>query len=261
MPSPFPGMNPYLEDPELWPDVHGGLISGIQGALNQQLPVKYVARKEARIYVSASDEPGSDVRIPDIRIERSAKRGTPRPNGSAVLVPTAPILVADLGGMEIEERYLAIKDRRGGLVAVIEVVSPTNKVAGSAGRKSFLEKRLEVKASAAHWAEIDLLRTGERVPPALTTVEGEYRVVLSPADDRKHYRAWPIRLKDSLPVISIPLTRPDPDVLLGLGAVFADAYKLGAYERSVDYRRPPVPPLPRALAGWANKLLKEKGLR
>jgi hypothetical protein len=27
MPSPFPGMDPYLEAPELWPDVHHRLIS------------------------------------------------------------------------------------------------------------------------------------------------------------------------------------------------------------------------------------------
>ncbi|MEH2128789.1 DUF4058 family protein [Nostoc sp.] len=26
MPYPFPGMNPYLEEPELWPGVHGRLI-------------------------------------------------------------------------------------------------------------------------------------------------------------------------------------------------------------------------------------------
>ncbi|MEQ8961940.1 MAG: DUF4058 family protein, partial [Coleofasciculus sp. C2-GNP5-27] len=34
MPSPFPGMNPYLENPELWPEVHHWLITAIAESLN-----------------------------------------------------------------------------------------------------------------------------------------------------------------------------------------------------------------------------------
>jgi hypothetical protein len=29
MPSPFPGMDPYLENPEFWPGVHNRLIVAI----------------------------------------------------------------------------------------------------------------------------------------------------------------------------------------------------------------------------------------
>ena len=262
MPSPFPGMDPYLEDPELWPDVHGGLIAHLQDVLNDRLPVKYVARKEARVYVAGRDDPGSDVRIPDVRIERSTlPEKAPSSGGVAVLVPTEPVVFTTLAGEEIEERYLTIKDRRGNLIAVIEVLSPTNKIAGSAGRTSFLNKRQEVLRSAAHWVEVDFLRTGERVPPTFPSLDYEYRIVLSRADDRKHDRCWPIRVKGTLPVVSIPLASPDPDVVVDLGAVFTAAYKSGAYDRSIDYRKPPVPPLPRPLAGWANRLLRAKGLR
>ncbi len=38
MPPPFPGMDPYLEHPDLWPDFHNNLASEIQFALNRLLP-------------------------------------------------------------------------------------------------------------------------------------------------------------------------------------------------------------------------------
>ncbi|MGL6094387.1 MAG: DUF4058 family protein, partial [Fimbriiglobus sp.] len=38
MPSPFPGMDPYLEDPTYWGGFHTNLYTGIQRALNQTLP-------------------------------------------------------------------------------------------------------------------------------------------------------------------------------------------------------------------------------
>jgi hypothetical protein len=56
MPSPFPGMDPYLETPELWPDVHHELISQIRSALNPTLRPHYVARVELRVYISDDDQ-------------------------------------------------------------------------------------------------------------------------------------------------------------------------------------------------------------
>ena len=42
MPSPFPGMDPYLEAPDLWPDFQNNLAPEIQGHLNPQVTPKYV---------------------------------------------------------------------------------------------------------------------------------------------------------------------------------------------------------------------------
>ncbi len=50
MPSPFPGMNPYFEDPEFWPGVHHWLIIEIANSLNRQLSDKYVVTVEVRMY-------------------------------------------------------------------------------------------------------------------------------------------------------------------------------------------------------------------
>jgi Protein of unknown function (DUF4058) len=35
--NPFPGMNPYLEHPELWHQVHNRLIVGIADAIANQV--------------------------------------------------------------------------------------------------------------------------------------------------------------------------------------------------------------------------------
>ena len=74
MPSPFPGMNPYLENPELWPDVHHELIGQIRTALSSALRPHYMARVELRVYIADEDETNRSFRIPDVRIERTAKR-------------------------------------------------------------------------------------------------------------------------------------------------------------------------------------------
>ncbi len=80
MPSPFPGMDPYLETPDLWPDVHHELISQIRQVLNPALRPRYVARVELRLYVSDDDDPGRDVLILDVRIEKArGKKATKGP--------------------------------------------------------------------------------------------------------------------------------------------------------------------------------------
>lgn len=68
MPSPFPGMDPYMEDPAGWPNLHVNLITEIQAALNRQLRPKYYARAEDRVYVSDQDDPGRRVIAPDVRV-------------------------------------------------------------------------------------------------------------------------------------------------------------------------------------------------
>jgi hypothetical protein len=264
MPSPFPGMDPYLEDPELWPDVHHELISRIRERLHDGLGPKYVVRVETRVYITDFDEPVPPFYVPDLRIEkksRGAKGGGTAVSAIAVRSITEPILYPSAFGQEIEETFLTVRDDKKSVVAVIEVLSPTNKVPGSSGRRAFLKKRGEILASSAHWLEIDLLREGERTPVEVPSDRVEYRALLFRGDDRARVYCWPIRLQDPLPVLGVPLSPPDGDVPLDLGEVIAAVYQAGAYNRSVNYRKPPIPPLPRNLAGWANKLLKDKGLR
>ncbi len=48
--NPFPGMNPYLEHPELWHQVHNRLIVGIADTIAEQVAPKYFVSIEQRIY-------------------------------------------------------------------------------------------------------------------------------------------------------------------------------------------------------------------
>jgi hypothetical protein len=262
MPSPFPGMDPYLETPDLWPDVHHGLIGQIQAELNPLIKPHYVARVELRVYISDEDDPGRKALIPDLRVEtspvpRSGKRAV---NGGLAIAE--PLIIPMLIDDEIEEAYLSIKDRRSGaLVAIVEIMSPTNKIRGSEGRTSFMRKKKEVIASKVHWVEIDLLRSGDPSilnPPLRPS---DYRVLVSRGNDRYNGRYWPIGVRQQLPVIGVPLKDKDPDVPLDLSVVLANAYDNGAYDASIDYSKPPVPPLSPEDARWATKLLRAKGLR
>jgi hypothetical protein len=262
MPSPFPGMDPYLEDPELWGDVHHGLISQIRAALTPKLRPKYLARVELRVYVEDEDDPARRERVPDVRVEVGKKRSDGHGPAPRAFREVPEPIVAEMPLEEIEDAYLAIKHREtGALVTVIEVLSPSNKVENSAGRKSFLEKRSEVMSSDVHRVEIDLLRRGARIPSGRSFVGSDYRILVSRSDDRWRVKYWPISVRQRLPVIGIPLKGNDPDDPLDLGKILSTAYDVAAYGDSVDYTKPPEPPLSPADARWANQLLKTKGLR
>ncbi|HZV07182.1 MAG TPA: DUF4058 family protein [Gemmataceae bacterium] len=264
MPSPFPGMDPYLEDPELWPDVHHELISQIRSALNPVLRPRYVARVELRIYVSSEDDPARDAwRVPDARIERTKKRKgsktTKRAEALAIAEPlNIPFLVED----EIQEAYLEIRHIESKTtVTVIEVISPSNKIRGSAGRESFLSKRRNILASKVHWVEIDLLRAGTPSLDRLAVAASDYRIVVSRGEDWRRARFWPVNVRQALPVIGVPLRGKDPDAPLDLNAVLCTAYDKAEYDATIDYRRDPLPPLSREDALWAARLLSGHGLR
>lgn len=265
MPSPFPGMDPYLENPELWPDVHQKLISEMQTALNPALRPRYVARAEMRVYIADEDDPARDAwRVRDVRIERTAKsnrqkKEAKRPQALAIAEPmNIPFLVED----EIEEAFLEIRHLESRTtVAVIELLSPSNKIRGSAGRESFLTKRRQIRASKVHWVEIDLLRAGKPSLDRLAVAACDYRIAVSRGENWRRARFWPVNVRQPLPIIGIPLRGKDPDVALDLGAVLRAAYDHAAYDLSIDYRRDPVPPLSREDAPWVAKLLRQQGLR
>ncbi len=260
MPSPFPGMDPYLESPTIWPDVHHRFITGIQDALIASLRPRYVARVELRVYISDDDDPGRQVLVPDVRVEGPPKRkGTGKARSVPALAIPEPLIVPTLMDEEIEEAFLKIIHvETEELVTIIELLSPSNKVRGSRGRASFMAKRHEIMNTEIHWVEIDLLRTGV---PSVTDPPlrpSDYRILISRGDRRTRTRFWPISVRHPLPVIPIPLRGKDPEAPLDLGAVFRTGYDRAAYEMSVDYRKDPRPPLEGDDAKWARELLRGK---
>ena len=128
MPSPFPGMDPYLEDPATWPNLHTNLITEIQAVLNQQIRPKYYARVEERVYVSDQDDAGRRVIVPDVRVlGRPGSHDTLRENiATDSVVVAEPVIATTLIEEDIHEVRIEIIDHATrDVVTVIEVVSPT----------------------------------------------------------------------------------------------------------------------------------------
>jgi hypothetical protein len=265
MPSPFPGMDPYLEDPAGWPNLHVNLITEIQAVLNRQLRPNYYARAEDRVYISDQDDPGRRVIAPDVRV--LAREEQPRGpwvalSDTSMVAVAEPVEVVTLIEDEIRELRVEVIDAsQRQVVTVIEVLSPANKVSGARGQQSYRRKRAEVLASQSHWVEVDLLRDGERLVAAELMPRGDYFVHVSRVERRPAGTVWPIRLPQSLPVIPIPLHAPDPDAKLDLQQVLTTIYDRSSYDLTIDYGLEPTPPLPREYAPWADRLLRDKGLR
>ncbi len=190
MPSPFPGMDPYLESPVIWPDVHHGLISESQPQQNPHLRPRYVARVELRDYISDDDDPGRQVLIPDLRVERSpGRKGMKQPKKEPALAAVEPLILRTLMDEEIQEAFLKIIHvETEELVTLIEVLSPTNKIRGSSGRKSFMEKRQEIMNTEVNWVEIDLLRAGVHSVTDPPLPPSDYCILVSRGDQRTRTR-------------------------------------------------------------------------
>ncbi|MFO0950986.1 MAG: DUF4058 family protein [Isosphaeraceae bacterium] len=253
MPSPFPGMNPYLEQPSVWPDFHTEFLTSLRRILAPTLGPDYIVRLEQHIYVH--DIPPGPRRLvgrADVALTE-ASNATAGSGGLGVL--EAPALV-NLPALDAERvPYLEIRDRSGQtLITVIEFLSPSNKRPG-ADRESYLAKRREILASPAHLVEIDLLRGG-RPMPADDRADADYSVLVSRAERRPQAEFWPIRLRDRLPVIPIPLRTPEADAAVDLQAVLERAFNGPNYEAYI-YQGTPEPPLTADDDAWAGGLLAE----
>ncbi len=253
----FPGMDPYLESPQLWPGVHSRLIVYIADLLQPLLRPRYLASVEERVYL---ERPDRDI-VPDVRIHQHR----PDAPGPAVALAgsDAPVVV-HAPPRDVHETYVAILDRQSGerVVTVIEIVSPANKYAGP-GRASYLAKQEEVLRGPTHLVEIDLLRTGPHVVAvpeyaARQAAEYDYLVCVNRArDPRDAYELYPRRLSERLPRLRVPLAGDDPDVVLDLQAAVAQAYEAGAYADRIHYDRPCVPSLRADDQAWADRLIAE----
>jgi hypothetical protein len=214
MPSPFPGMNPHLEQNDTWEDFHQRFITHAADTLSGKVGAKYLVKIEVRLYLH--ELPAGD-------LERHSS-------------------------LEIREH----RNRR--VVTVIELLSPTNKTPGP-DRNDYLHKRREMMRSSVHFVEIDLRRGGERPqPPALPPCD--YYALVSREEERPRLGVWPLSLRDRMPVIPIPLTAPDPDVLLDLQAVLDRGYDAADYGKYI-YDETPQPPLSEEDLAWARQFLPQ----
>ena len=257
MPSPFPGMDPYLEDADLWSGFHHAFLSALQDRIAPVVRPKYFVRVEERVYVTQEDDPGYRYIVPDLRVVAPDRRRTAGAGLAVADRPIAePIPVTEPLDREVHEHRLEILDRVDRtVVTVIELLSPTNKVPGSFGRQSFLQKRREVYGTTAHWMEIDLLRGGTRTANVAETRDAEYQVFVSRAGNPRMAHVWPIHLRGPLPVVGVPLRGGDGDVPVDLQDAFNHVYEVSGYDVDIDYAAETDPPLAAPSLEWARGLI------
>jgi len=262
MPSPLPGMDPYIEHPEVWSDFHGDLAGEIRAALNHRIRPRYVARLVPRVtYEIVEIEETRGVR-PDVGVWQPLPVKEPSGGGVAV-IPAAP--AESLIPVELPLRLFTVEVHEVGtlrLVTAIEILSPSNKQPGHEACEKYLRKRRRLLRSEAHLIEIDLLRGGQRPPLERPVPAAPYYVTLSRANRRPRVEVWPIQLRDTLPTVPVPLLHPDPDAPLDLAGIVAAVYERGGYAELIDYAQPPPPPpLSDAEAAWLDERLRTEKAR
>lgn len=262
MDSPFPGMDPYLE--QHWRSVHHRLITYAGDQLQAQLPQRYRVEVEERVFV-VGDGDSRRVVVPDVSVVERPETAQPHrraTDGKAIAEP----VVIELSDEPVTESYLEIIDTASGnqVVAALEFLSPTNKMAGD-GNDLYVKKQREYRAGGVSQVEVDLTRTGDRnlVFP-MTRIPRHHRALYLACVRRSwqptRIEAYPLTLQQPLPSIGVPLQEHGGDVSLDLQSLVELCYRNGRYD-DLDYRQEPVPSLPAEDAAWADRRLRERGLR
>lgn len=257
MPSPFPGMDPYLEG-SLWSTVHFQLSAEIARQLSSGLSEKYVVLTTERFAVRTPEDMSASAETiyPYIGVAEAGKKLKEAPTMAAATSLRPPLLIPTVMLEREPQATIEIRDvasRR--LVTAIEVLSPTNKQ--GPGYVEYLTKRDALLRSDSHLIEIDLLRRGRRVPMKQPLPLAPYFVFVSRADGRPMVSVWPTSLDQSLPTFPVPLLPGDPDVMLDLQLAFTTVYDISHYERLIDYDAPPEVPLEGAATSWAAEIVRQ----
>jgi hypothetical protein len=258
MPSPFPGMDPFLEDQGYWREFHTTFLTWALYALADRVPDAYEVRIEERLSLVYEPDYDTQRRVwPDIAVLRSTRpseAGSPT-SGTMTLEPVALTLprhrVEEVSEVRLEIRRLSDRE----LVTAIELLSPSNKEAP--GELLYSQKRLELIHQPVHLVELDLLIRGKRLEMEDELPKGHHYALVSRAERRPASDVFAWSIRDSLPTIPIPLMAPDPDIPLNLAAIFQTVYQRARYERSVNYKAPLRLPLNPEDRAWAEAIARD----
>jgi hypothetical protein len=227
MPSPFPGMDPYLEDESLWGVFHHQFVTCLYQTLLPGLVDRYRARVCQRHYV------------------------------------TEQALFTSVVREERQEDYVEIRQRSDNrLVTLLDVVSPHNKTTAQ-GRAAYLEKRREGRSASANLVEIDLVLQGQ--PTLEYSRDGlpawDYAVTVTRSTQPERYEIYTTTLQKRLPRFRLPLAADDRDTVLDLHVAFTRCFDQGAFTTKIDYSRGPSTTLSDEHRRWVSELLKQQKLR
>jgi hypothetical protein len=259
-------MDPYIEASGLWEDFHGTLIQEVKASLALAVPERYLVRTAERSYLVLVEAEGktSHPFLPDVAVTtpRKGKKQTPQ-GGVAVAEPAGEVEPVTMRAFIEEEHreafveiYEAQSEQR--LVTTVEVLSPSNKRSNTPGRELYLRKRQSLLLGNVNLVEIDLLRGGERMPMLDPWPDSPYTLLVAKAKKAQLCQVWPVTYRRPLPTILVPLAKPDAPVPLSLQPMIDTIYQRYRYARSIDYTRPPAPPLPAEDAAWLKRQLRAR---
>lgn len=262
MPSPFPGMDPYLEQPTFWSSFHSRLIVALADALAPQLRPNYYVEVETRVYADTADGGELLVGIPDAVV----LSGRPTPvapemgtanRGRRIAVQPPPQQVTLPVPTEIKERYLEVREvGSDAVITVVEVLSPKNKRPGK-GRTLYENKRQHILGSRSHLVELDLLRGDAPLPMQGVVQLAHYHILVSRSEHRPQADLYVVTVRDRLPSFPLPLKEADEVVLVDLSAIVQGVYDRASYDLRIDYTQPPPPPaFSEADQTWIHDLLQ-----
>jgi hypothetical protein len=240
MSSPFPGMDPYLEQPTFWSEFHNRLIVAIADAIVPSLLPRYYVGVETRTYRD-SGEGDLLIGIPDAVILSTKGQGQdsplpaislpepnlPEPKASAAVLTQAQEVTLPISSAT-KERYLEVRETgTDAVITVIEILSPKNK------RKAKRQKNLD---SASHLVEVDLLRLES--PMAMQgAVRTDYRILVSRAEHRPKAELYGFTVQDTIPNFPLPLKSLEEFVTVDLQAIVQGVYERGGYAVRIDYQQ------------------------
>lgn len=272
MPSPFPGMDPFVEKNPLFHELHTMFLGAAMAQLQPQLLPRYIASlerhlSEGSVWDAAPGMVSLDRKEPDISIAPSDFHEAGG-ESIAVLASPAVSVTEELEPDELELRKqrritIYVLDKPRIAVVSIDLLSPSNKDSGSLGQERYLEKRSSALHGGLHWIEIDLLRGGARPPLAVQVPDGvDYLAYVAQAIPTGwHHLLYPWKLRDPFPRLPIPLLGND-QVTLDLGSCFREAFERAAAFMKAGYANAPPPPrLSAENAVWVDALLRQQRLR
>lgn len=221
MPSPFPGMDPWLESPYIWGDFHHAFACALSAKLNASLPKGSYSRINFRLNADESKHQYVEVRESKAEHELITfiDFATPR---NKVAGP---------------ERRAYLRNR-------------TRLLKSGA---SFVELDFLRAGQPLNERDDD---DDDR-----TTVPEYAIVIRSPEKRMRMCRTFTVDMRLPLPSIRVPLREGMDGIDMDLQAVFSKVYDSGPYDRgAVDYDQPPEPPLPPQLVTWAEERLRKAGV-
>ncbi|MEI7684500.1 MAG: DUF4058 family protein [Planctomycetota bacterium] len=227
MPSPFPGMDPFLENEATWSTFQYNLLNVLFQVTTPSLVERYRARVLERTFT----------------VEH--------------------VLFTSVKREEHREPYLEIRQRSDGkLITQLEAVSPVNKTT-AIGRQSYLEKRNEAHRFRANIVEIDLVLDGQRMHDFSreNLPTWDYNVVVTRAPRPEQFELYTSTLEKRLPRFRLPLAVDDRDVVIDLQAVLHRVYDQADFGKAIDYKAEPLTRLDPEQKFWIDKYLREQGLR